>query len=386
MNPATAAIPFRWLPTGDEAFAAMLAAIAATRESLRLEMYIFAPGPTGERFRDALVAAAQRGVRTTVLVDAFGSSRLPGNFWQPLLQAGGQCRWFNPLSFKRFTFRDHRKVLVCDESTAFVGGFNIAPEYEGDGVSRGWRDVGLMVRGDLARGLTQAFDAQFARADAEHLVFTRLRRAPARQFVGCAEGDLLLSGPGRGVNAIKRALVADLRTAREVRIVAAYFVPTGRLRRELIRVARRGGRVQLILPGQSDVPLSRLASHSHYTRLLRAGIEVWEYQPQILHSKLLVIDHVAYAGSANLDTRSLHINYELMIRLTDPAAVAGARQIVATHAAQARPVHLAAWVRSRTVWQKFKERWAAILLGRLDTLFLRWQLSTSGRELPPGPG
>lgn len=365
---------YSWLRTGDEVFAAMLAAINAARDSVRLETYIFSPGAIADRFCDALVRASERGVRVRVLLDAFGSLNVNESYWSPFKQAGGEFRWFNPLHLGRWTFRDHRKLLVGDESTAFVGGYNIAAEYEGDGVKRGWRDLGLRLSGPLVRELADAFDAQFAAADMPHRLFTRLRKSSARQAIACPDGELLLSGPGRGRNAIKRALLADLATARHVRIVAAYFLPTVRLRRALMRAARHGAQVQLILPAKSDMTLSQLASHSFYHRLLRAGVEVYEYQPQVLHTKLVVVDHAVYVGSSNLDARSLHINYELMLRLTPPPVRAEAESIFAEHLAHARRIPRRAWPRSRTCWNKLKERWACFLLARLDPLLMRRQL------------
>src|ERR1017187_8331863 len=121
-----------WLCTGDEVFPAMLAAIDAAKESVCLEIYIFTDSPVGIRFRDALVRACQRGASVRVLVDAVGSYFLPGKFWDTLRSAGGEIRQFNPVALKRLIIRNHRKLLVCDGRVAFVGGFNIAPEYEGD--------------------------------------------------------------------------------------------------------------------------------------------------------------------------------------------------------------------------------------------------------------
>src|SRR5581483_3166363 len=117
---------FKWLRTGDEVFPAMLDAIQCARRSIRLETYTYAPDELGTRIRDALVEAQRRGVSVQVLVDALGSLTLSANFWQPLRTLGGETRWFNPVLLKRFGFRDHRKMLVCDEETAFVGGFNIS--------------------------------------------------------------------------------------------------------------------------------------------------------------------------------------------------------------------------------------------------------------------
>ena len=128
----------------------MLEAIDSAKVSVRLEMYIFEDSPLGVKFRDALVRAAGRGARVMVLNDAVGSFGLSESFWEPLGRAGGEFRWFNPIKFGRMLYRDHRKILVCDDTRAFVGGFNIAPEYDGDGVTGGWRDLGMEVRGTLA--------------------------------------------------------------------------------------------------------------------------------------------------------------------------------------------------------------------------------------------
>lgn len=364
---------FELLQTGDEYFGALLSAIEAARRSVRLETYIFSPSPIGQRVRAALVAAAGRGARVWVLADALGSRSLSESFWTPLRQAGGQFKWFNPLSPGRLAYRDHRKLVVCDESVALLGGFNIAPEYEGDGVTRGWRDVGLRLQGPPAQALAQEFDVQFARAEFRHKRLQRLR--PARQTLrGGDTWQLLLSGPGRRHGEIKRTLTRDLRTARSVQIVAAYFLPTWRLRRRLLAVARRGGRVQLILAGRTDVRLSQLASRSLYQRLLRRGVEIFEYQPQILHAKLFLVDDAVYVGSANLDTRSLQINYELVLRVTDPALASQARSVFEEMRAHSRRIELAAWRQCRTWWNKLRERWAYFLLARLDPWWARWQL------------
>jgi cardiolipin synthase len=233
--------------------------------------------------------------------------------------------------------------------------------------------LGLQIRGPLAAPLAAAFDEMFGRADIEHKPFTRLRRSTAKQTVRTPEGRLLLTGPGRGRNPFESSLHQDLAHARHVQIIAAYFLPTWRIRRELARVARRGGRVQLILAGKSDVYLSQLAARSLYRRLLRAGIEIYEYQPQVLHAKLIVIDHTVYAGSSNLDARSLHINYEIMLRFTNRELVAGARVVFADCLARCRRIEFAAWCRSRTWWSRLKQRWAYFLLARVDPYLIRWQ-------------
>lgn len=351
----------------------MLGAINSAKDFIRLETYIYAGDDLGKQFRDALVNARQRGVQVAVLLDAFGSQSLPAGFWQPLLAAGGGVRWFNPVLLKRLGFRDHRKLLVCDETEAFVGGFNISSKYQGDGVKSGWRDLGLRICGPLTTPLAAAFDEMFQRADIEHKPFARLRKSAAKRSVAAHQAELLLSAPGRGRNPFLRALRLDLERARTVQIISAYFLPTWRIRRDLERVARRGGRVQLILAGKSDVYLSQLAGRSLYRRLLRAGVEIYEYQPQILHAKLVLIDEVVYAGSSNLDPRSLHINYELMLRFPDPELAAGARGCFADCLGYSQRIELEAWRKSRSWWRRLKQRWAYFILARADPYVARWQ-------------
>lgn len=366
-EPQGAAGPgYRWLETGEAALAALVAAIEAASTSVRLETYIYRDSAIGRRVRDALVAAAGRGVEVRVLVDALGSFSLPAGWWSGLEQAGGQAREFNPLHPGRFLYRNHRKSLSCDGRLAIIGGFNIAEEYDGDGIDHGWRDLGLAFEGPLVRALEQTFDALWSLADFHPARFARLRRSRGRTSFGTPPARLLLSGPGIGANPLKRALLRDLGRAAELRIASAYFLPTWRLRRRLMQAARRGTRVQLLLPAKSDVPLAQRAARSLYGRLLRAGVEIWEYQPQVLHAKLVLADDVAYVGSANFNTRSLHIDYELMLRLEDPALAAAGRALFERDLALSRRVTLEGWRAQRGLLQRLRERIAYWMMARLD--------------------
>jgi cardiolipin synthase A/B len=360
---------------GEEVFPSMLDAIAGARQSVCLEIYIYSAGQPGEAFRDALVSACQRGVRVRVLIDALGSFTLPGDFWDPLRAVGGEARVFNPVKLNRFGLRNHRKLLVCDGRVAFVGGFNIAPEYQGDGVTCGWCDLGLRIEGPLAGQLAESFDQMFARAEFRHKRFVKFRRRSLPGVLGSSTEQLLLSGPGRGRNPFQQALASDLRSAKSVRMIIAYFLPTWHLRRQIARVARRGGKVQLILGNKSDVALSRLAARSLYRRMLKSGIEIFEYQPQILHAKLLIIDDVVYVGSANLDQRSLKINYELMVRFENPEIAAQAEEVFEKILRHTEAITLPEWWRARSFWGRLKQRWAYFLLVRVDPYIAKrqWQ-------------
>jgi len=367
-----------WLCTGDEVFPEMLAEIDAAKKSVCLEIYVFQDSPLGIRFREALILACKRGAKVRVLMDAVGSYFLPSHFWGSLRSAGGEVRQFNPVTLKRLIIRNHRKLLVCDERVAFVGGFNIASEYEGDGVKCGWCDVGLKIEGALVAQLAASFDEMFGRADFRHKHFMPLRKSNAKKIVAQPKEQLLFSGPGRGRNPFKRALHGDLKRAQNVQMIIAYFLPTWRLRRDLMSVARRGGKVQLILAGKSDVLLSMLAAQGLYRRFLKGNIEIYENQPQILHAKLIVVDDIVYLGSANLDTRSLRINYELMIRFENKTIANEARAIFSKDLKHCHRVTAEEWRKSRSFWRKLKQRWAYFLLNHLDPYLARRQW----RDLP----
>lgn len=372
---------FRWLETVDEAFEVMLAAVEAAKVSIRLEVYIYRVSPIGEAVRDALIRACQRSVKVQVLVDALGSISLPEKFWDPLIQAGGEFKWFNPLKLKRLGFRNHRKTLVIDDQVAFVGGFNVAPEYQGDGVTKGWHDLGLQVPTALAKELAASFDLMFGLAEYRHRRLARYRRSSVARLAETADGDLLTNAPGRGPYVMKGTLLRDINHARTVDIISAYFLPPRQMRRAMMRASRQGRAVRLILAGKSDVKLSQLASRYLYKSLLRAGVQIYEYQPQILHTKLYLFDDVFYVGSANMDKRSLLVNYELLVRVKDQSLADYGRAFFDNTLKNCDQITAAEWRASHTVWSRFKEQWAYFVLSKLDPYLTQLQLKVLHREM-----
>lgn len=364
---------YRWLPSGRQFLRRLLAAIRRARQSVRLESYIFAPDLTGRLVTEALINAARRGVKVRVLVDALGSDTLPAGFWTPLLSAGGEVREFNPIEFRRLPIRNHRKVIVIDDRHAGVGGFNVADEYTGDGLTTGWADAGLAVSGPLASALAQEFDRTWAGAGQPKKWFERLRRGQRPPAVVVSpELALLLNGPGRSLSAFQYWLREDFRTANRIEIASAYFLPTFRQRQLLRGAARRGATVRIIVPGKTDVALSQQAARHLYGGLMRAGVEIYEYEPRVFHAKLVLADGAVYVGSSNLDTRSLHINYEVMVRVTQPEVVAGGRALFETFRAHSRRVDPTTWKRSRSLWQRLRDGFAFWLLARADPYLTRW--------------
>jgi len=244
---------FRWLATGTAAFEAMLRRIEQARSSVSLEFYICKPGAVADRFRTALIAARLRGVRVQVLLDAFGSDGVARGYWCEFQRCGGQLRWFNPMRLLRLTFRNHRKLLVTDRVTAIVGGLNLADEYDGDGVTHGWRDFALELQGPIVDALTVSFERMWALAPFEPSGLRAFARAPAPRYHDPSGPALLLTGPGCHAMDFRRQVHGDLRAASRVALHAAYFLPSRELGHLLADVASRC-EVRILIPADSDVP------------------------------------------------------------------------------------------------------------------------------------
>jgi cardiolipin synthase len=362
---------FRWLHTGTAAYDAMVAMIDAARRAVEVEFYTVEPGTPADRLRDSLQRALARGVRVRILVDAFGSSALPFAWDEGLRAAGADVRRFNPRRLLRWSFRDHRKLVVCDERVALIGGYNVTPQFEGDGIHEGWRDLGLLIEGPLAGDLAKGFSALFESSNLEKAQIRTLARFFRRQQIRPDAAAAIVGGPGRPQWLLNRILRADLKTATRVDVAAAYFLPTRGLRRLLRSVARRG-RVRVLLSENSDVPVARLASQHMYHGMLRNGVYLWEYVPQFMHAKALVVDDVVYVGSANLDTRSLQLNFELLVRLPSPLLAAQLRARIDHDCRLARQV-AADWPGRRTIVQRLLQRWSYFMLTRVDPFVARRQ-------------
>lgn len=360
---------------GVTAFAAMLDAVDRARASLLLEMYIFAADATGTEVRDRLAAAARRGVSVRLLVDAWGSWTTPEAFWKPLREAGAEVRLFHPIRRGLFPFRNHRKLLLADDRAAWLGGMNVTDESRtGRAGEPPWRDFMLGIEGPDAARLRHQFLRMWARADRPQRPadFFR-RRLPAAQ----PEGGRLrfwASGPGERVrfalSAHREIIVASHRS---LDLAMGYFFPPGRILRELRRAVRRGVKVRLLLPRRTDVPVMLWAARGLYGRILRSGIELYEYLPAMLHAKLAVADETVVLGSANLDLRSDRLNHELVAAVRDAALAGEARREFESDLAQAERLSLDAW-RRRPVAEKIKEWVSYLLIARLDILLSRMEI------------
>lgn len=355
---------FRWHDSGENYLNAEIEAIATSRTSILFECYLFRASKVGERFRDAMTDAAGRGVQVTLLLDDVGCWGLHRNYFSELIRLGGKVVWFNPVRWRFWSFRDHRKLLVVDEAHAFVGGCNIAPEYAGDGIHEGWRDGGISITGPVVRHLAASIASQIEIAGNQ---IWRVRKNSRSGWVK-AGGDvsLLLIRPGLNQGVFQRALHSDLQHARDIAITTAYFLPVGRVKQMLLRAARRAHSFRLLLPGKSDVPLLQVAARALYSGFLRRGAQIHEYQPQVLHAKVLILDDVVYIGSSNIDPRSLVINFEVMLRIRSAALAKEARRTFERdldHSVRVKPL---SWRKPSNWWQRLKQKLARFIFTRLD--------------------
>jgi cardiolipin synthase len=242
-------------------------------------------------------------------------------------------------------------------------------------VTHGWRDLGWELhRPDAVRQLAAAFDGMFHAFDLRHRLLRRIRRPLHRTSPIFKDGPVLLSGPRLLRNPFHTSLLRALRQATHVQLISGYFVPNYRLRRALRRVVRRGGSVELLLAGKTDVTISQMAGRALYGSLLRAGVKIREYQPQVLHTKLAIVDDIVFAGSANLDIRSSGINYELMVRVEDTRLAAEARELFAADQHHAVEVTWQAWRNGQSWLTRLRGHWACFVFTKIDPWLARRQL------------
>lgn len=325
--PATEGNELTLLRNGDEIFPAMLDAIWHARRSVDLLTFIYWKGDIGVRFAAAVCDRAVRGVRVRVLLDAYGSIPIDRSLVERMVSCGVQVEWFRPLRRfgpGRLDHRTHRKVLVVDEEVAFTGGVGIADQWTGDARSEHeWRDTHVRVRGPAVDGLRAAFLDNWVETRDEILEpgvdrFPE-QPQPGRSVVQCVRGA---SEVGQSDMATLMKVLLQLAQHR-VRITTAYFVPDADLIARMCDVADRGVRIQVLLPGpHADKRFVQLASEATYTELLDHGVELWNFQPSMLHAKTMTVDGlVATIGSANMNRRSMDHDEEVDLVVLDPGVV-----------------------------------------------------------------
>ena len=313
----------RLLENGDEFFPRLLDAIEAAREEVLVETFILFDDQAGRPLRAALVAAARRGVRVALTLDGYGSPDLPAAFTDPMVEAGVRLRYFDPkrrlLGLRTNLFRRlHRKIVVVDGRTAFVGGINFSADHLASSSETAKQDYTIEVEGPAVATI-HAFARAALLATAAPRGWERVS-GKSRDHVGDAEVRFV-ARDNRRPTGIEDAYIAAIRGARKRVVIAnAYFLPGYRLLHELHQAARRGVEVTLLLQGNPDMPMVANAARGLYPYLLGGGVRIVEYCQRALHAKLaLVDDDWATVGSSNLDPLSLSLNLEANVLVRDRA-------------------------------------------------------------------
>jgi len=354
---------------------AMVEDIRAAKTRVWLESYIFLNDAAGKAVAEALKDAARNGADVRLLYDAVGSQTTPASFFAQLSRAGVRVHCFHSLweALWKFSFlrilnrRDHRKLLVVDDRVAYFGGMNIvdvssavvAARAEHLPMSASWRDVHVRLEGPQQAEVAESFDRSWRRARGEP-VERRPRRYRQAQL---AEGEESIqffdSGPGFKHTRAARLFTRLIRRARSTLTLSmAYFLPVGRVLRELLRARKRGVLVRVVVPGDSDVKLVEYAARHLYTRLLHKRIHIFERQGNMLHSKVMIVDDEwTVLGSSNLDARSLWINLEFVAVVHSRRLALVLKEIVAYEVAHSKRAQLRQF-RELSWWRRVRNRMA----------------------------
>lgn len=376
------------LRDGPETFAAIFAAIHSARRYLYLEYYILEDIENdGERLGDLLIQRHDEGLAVTVLYDSVGSIDTPADFFKRLSDAGIRVHAFNPLNPLKRHFavnaRDHRKLLVADGQVAIIGGVNLSSDYQSELLGSGgesdpgaspattgaphepWHDTDLRIEGPAVGELKLLFDRHWQQQGGEPEALASdapLESASGDQVVRIIGS---LAG-GRLSPRYYATLLSSIRSARNtVEVTAAYFAPTHQESEALLRAARRGVHVRLLLPSHSDSGPALAVQHSHYHDMLRAGVEIYEREDGILHSKLVVTDGVwSIVGSSNFDHRSILFNDEIDAVVIGNRTGSALQDFFQEDLQHARRIELAGWDQ-RPLGERLRERfwllWESLL-------------------------
>lgn len=314
------------LTNGSTFYEAELEAIRNAKRSINLEAYIFRNDAIGGRFVEALAVRARAGVKVNVVLDAIGSFSTRDKVFADLREAGGRVCWYQPIrwyTLKRFNNRTHRELLIVDGEVGFIGGAGIGDVWlSGEKGEPSWRDTVVRVSGDLVTGLQTTFVENWIEAADEILTgdeyfpsCVAMSEEDGERTPDEAAGIVVISSPSAGRSTRARVLFQTLLASAQhtIYINSPYFLPDVSVRRELVKAVGRGVTVKVIAPGDhADHMMTRRASRRRYGELLKGGAEIYEYQPAMIHAKILIVDGVwAVVGSTNFDNRSFGLNDEV---------------------------------------------------------------------------
>jgi len=342
------------LQNGVEIFPALFDAMAAARDTIHFSTFIYESGRVPQRFADALSAAARRGVKVRAVLDRRGSKKIPPALITQMREAGCKVHWFRPIqwfTWAKYNHRTHRKLLIIDGKLAFTGGIGIADEWDGDGDSPAhWRDTHVRIVGPAVAAVQAAFVDNWNEATGELAIAEK--HFPLLAPVGSVGICAIQSNPTNTTSTARRSMAALIAgSRRRLWITNAYFVPTRPFIEALCKAKARGVDVKILMPGPyHDEPAVRRASRRTWPALLRGNVELYEFQPTMIHGKIVLVDGtVTSIGSINFDPRSFALNAEFGVVALDPGIAAQLEKAFVADLARSRRVtwedirRLSAW-------------------------------------------
>jgi cardiolipin synthase len=310
------------LVNGDQIFPAMLSAIRGAKRTINFETYVFWNGDIARQLTEALAERARAGVKVNMILDAQGTNKMGLSNLERLRSAGADVAKYHSLfwwDIRRYNNRSHRKLLIVDGKIAFTGGVGIADEWEGNADSpKHWRDNHYKVTGPVVAQLQGIFMDNWLKT--RGTVLHGPDYFPPLSHTGSYLAQAFKSSPRQGdIDIHLMYLLAIASAQKTLRVENAYFLPDPMTRDELMAAAKRGVKVEIVAPGKHiDQKLVRLASRRHWPGLIQAGVKIYEYQPTMVHVKLLIVDDIFVSvGSGNFDNRSIRLNDEANLDVLD---------------------------------------------------------------------
>ena len=362
----------RILQNGDAFFPPMLEAIRNARETVNFQCYIWESGTVSDQFIEAFSDAARRGVEVRILIDAFGAIKFKSDDRERLRAAGVKLEFFRPIrwyNMVRAHRRSHQRAITMDGKVGFTGGAAIADKWVGNADSpEHWRDSMTMVEGALVSGVQTAFGNDWVYCCGEILAgprfFPQPPTGPDETGGSPPLGFAVVSSPSDAEQPIRICHWLGFRAARrKLYISNSYFIPDKRLRKVVMDRSRAGVDVRILVPGnKTDAKPVRLAGQTHYEELMRAGVRVYEYQPTMMHAKVVVVDGVwSVVGSANMDERSMELNEENVLAIRDESLAADIEKGLLEDFENSVEFELERWSR-RSLFHRFLERVSRALI------------------------
>lgn len=352
------------LVNGDQIFPAMLQAIRAAKQTIMFETYIYWSGDIGREFAAALSERARAGVRVHVLLDWVGSSKMDDTQIDAMREAGVQILKYRPLRWYdigRFNNRTHRKLLVVDGRVGFTGGVGIADKWQGNAQDpEHWRDSHFRIEGPAVAQMQAVAMDNWMQTTGK--VLHGPDYFPPLQPAGESPAQIFSSSPSGGSESMELMyLLAITAATKSIHLSNSYFVPDDLVIRALIDAVQRGVKVQIIVPGTNiDTETVRRASRGQWGELLKAGVEIFEYQPTMFHCKVMIVDGLLVSvGSTNFDERSFRLNDEANLNVYDEAFARDQLAIFEKDLQQSRRITLEQW-QSRPLSEKIIEHTLAL--------------------------